>query len=253
MKRISNLSVLILLTIAFLLTNCIGYNFANFNAEPIPFVSLASTKSNDSTRISTSVGGKYIFSTNNAYNHLGESTKSGLVYLYQSRTKKNSFTNYGLYGYAGDYLVNYLNYSNKSESYYGLGLSVETGLNIPIFNFLDWHFVGVRGTVFYENGKFTEFRKSLIDYTNNNPNTYSTTYGFNYSMTTGINFHVCEFSCGIDGAFGTTFSPLLINFVPTINSNSYLTYKQLTFYYQTECSEQALGMEYSLGIIYRLK
>ena len=253
MKRVSKL---ILFLMAFLFTSCsVAYNFANFNAEPIPFVSPPSTKSNDSTIISTSVGGKYTHSLHDANAHMGETNKSGMAFIYQTHTNKNFYFSYGCYGYSGEYLVKYYPETSKLEPYYGFGLSGEAGFNLPLSNIFDFHVLGIRGSVFYEDGQYANFRKFVSSIPENgyyHYNAYSSTNGYNISFTTGINYHFDGLSLGFEGGLGKTSSyPSTIS-VLTMNSTTYLTSHRFTFYLQYDDSCLALGEEYSLGFIYRL-
>jgi len=233
----------------FSLTGCSHYYaFGNTGIEPIVF---NKPVYGDSTKVTTYIGGKYTMSADSAYYHSGETNHFGQFYWAQTHTEKFFNYSYGAFGYVGSYKVVEMHNYSGNKSYYGGGLSGEINFNIPL-KVIDIRLIGVKGTVLYEDGEFTRFRKLTSQQQLIN-GVSASRIAYNISMTQGFDCNVNKGRFGLDVTNGITY---FINDTPkflTFSFNIHYNYKDYTVYLQNTNSFWGIGSEFALGMNYRLK
>jgi hypothetical protein len=155
----------------------------------------------------------------------------------------------------------------KGNKYFGgFGGTGELNFNVP-FKKVDWRVIGVRTTMFYEDGRYASFRRmaekdTLIE----NVNHYHG--GFNVSACYEVIVKLDKVNFGYYSAIGTTFGirdkPIVADTssYPAVTSNErrnsitatwvlHLTHKQMTYFAQCSIGEWQ-GASVSGGITYRI-
>ena len=224
------------------------YAFGNAGIDPIAF---NKPLYSDSLKVTTYIGGKYTHSVDSAYDQKGERNYFGQLYWAQTHIEKYYNYSYGAFGYLGSYKVAAVENYKGDKSYYGGGLSGETNFNIPLSN-VDIRLIGVKGTLFYENGDFTRFR-SLASEQNLITGVTSSRFSYNISCLQGLDFKLNKSTIGADVSTGITS---FVNDSPsffTFSLNIHYTYKQFTVYSQNTYSAFGIGEEFALGFNYRIK
>ena len=224
------------------------YAFGNTGIEPIVFNKQVYA---DSAKVTTYIGGKYTLSTDSAYYHKGETNYFGQFYWAQTHTEKYFNYSYGAFGYIGSYKVVEVESYSGNKSYYGGGLSGEVNFNLPLKT-IDIRLIGLKGTIFYENGAFTRFREQssrqhLITGVSNSR------FAYNISLTQGFDIKVEKGQVGLDATSGITY---FMNDTPeflTLSGNLHYSYKDYTIYIQNTNSFRGIGSEFALGFNYRIK
>ena len=150
----------------------------------------------------------------------------------------------------GSYKVAGVENFNGNKSYYGGGLSNEFCLNIPLSN-VDLRLIGIKGSIYYENGEFTRFRKMASEQ-NLIYGVSSSKFAYNISLTSGLEFNLKNGSFGFDGSTGITYFINNPSFL-TCSLNGHYSYKRYTAYVLFTESAFGIGEEYALGFAYRLK
>jgi len=223
------------------------YGLGNNGIDPIVFIKPVFT---DSSCVTTYIGGKYTHTTDSAYNHKNEENYFGQLNWSQTHTTKNYIYSYGVFGYMGSYKVAEVENFNGNKSYYGGGLSNEFCLNIPLSN-VDLRLIGIKGSIYYENGEFTRFRKMASEQ-NLIYGVSSSKFAYNISLTSGLEFNLKKGSFGFDGSIGITYFINNPSFL-TCSLNGHYSYKRCTAYVLFTESAFGIGEEYALGFAYRLK
>jgi len=224
------------------------YAFGNAGIDPIAF---NKPLYSDSLKVTTYIGGKYTHSVDSAYDQKGERNYFGQLYWAQTHIEKYYNYSYGAFGYLGSYKVAAVENYKGDKSYYGGGLSSEINFNIPLSN-VDIRLIGVKGTLFYENGDFTRFR-SLVSEQNLITGVTSSRFSYNISCLQGLDFKLNKSTIGADVSTGITS---FVNDSPsffTFSLNIHYTYKQFTVYSQNTYSAFGIGEEFALGFNYRIK
>jgi len=225
------------------------YAFGNGGVEPIVFVKPVYA---DSSRVTTYIGGKYTHSVDSAFGHRNESNYFGQIYWSQTQTERNYNFSYGVFGYLGSYRVVEVPLFQGNKPYYGGGLSGEISINTPFRNF-DLRFAGLKGTLYYENGEFSRFRRMaseqvLITGVN------SSLFAYNLSYTIGGDFNLKrQNSLGFAASYGITYPINEEDAFFTSSLNLHYTNNQVTTFIQyTDCLF-AMGGEFALGFNFRIK
>jgi len=224
------------------------YAFGNSGIEPIVF---NKPLYSDSVKVATYIGGKYTQTVDSAYDQKGEKNYFGQLYWAQTHTEKCYNYSYGAFVYLGSYKVTAVENYNGNKSYYGGGLSGDFNFNLPLKT-VDIRFIGIKGTLFYEDGDFTRFRR-IASQQNLIYGVSSSKFSYNISMLQGINFKLKKSTIGIDISSGITY---FLNDSPSFFTNSFnihYTYNQYTAYFQETSSYFGIGYEYALGVNYRIK
>jgi len=224
------------------------YAYGNAGVDPILFTKPIYT---DSSKTSTYIGGKFSQSQDSAFNHSGEKNYFGQLFWSQTQTNRNYNFSYGGYGYFGSYKVLEIKEFSGKKSYYGAGVSSEINLNIPL-SIIDIRIVGVKGTLFYENGDFTNFRK-IAAKKELMTGISSSKLAYNISYIFGSDFKLKKGSAGFDASYGFT-QPINENdIILTFGLNTHYNYKSYTAFFQYTNCFWAMGNEFSAGVNYRLK
>ncbi|MDD4970967.1 MAG: hypothetical protein PHT07_16185 [Paludibacter sp.] len=248
-KIIHLIAILVGCVLIFSLAGCTPYYaFGNAGIEPIAF-----TKSlyADSIKVSTYIGGKFTHSIDSAYYHRGETNYFGQFYWAQTHIEKHFNYSYGAFGYIGSYKVLEVESYAGKKPYYGGGLSGEVNYNVPLKT-IDLRFIGVKGTLLYENGEFTGFRR-IASQQQLITGVTASRYSYNISMTQGFDFNVDKGRFGVDISSGITY---FLNDKPeflTSSINIHYTYKHCTAYIQNTNSFLGIGSEFAVGLNYRIK
>ena len=224
------------------------YAFGNAGINPIAFNKPVYS---DSVKVSTYIGGKYTQTVDSAHNQFGERNYFGQLYWAQTHTEKYYSYSYGAFGYIGSYKVAKVENYNGNKSYYGGGLSGEINFNVP-FQSADIRFIGLQGTLLYEDGPFTRFRR-LAGEQNLISGVTSSKFAYNISCVHSIDFKIHKSTIGLDISNGITY---FTNDSPRFFSSSLIlhyTYKQFTAYIQNTNSLFGIGEEFALGFNYRIK
>jgi len=245
-KSILKISMAVLLMVTF--HGCTPYyGLGNNGVDPIVFIKPVFA---DSSRVTTYIGGKYTHTTDSAYNHKNEVNYFGQLNWSQTHTTKNYNYSFGVFGYLGSYKVAAVENYNGNKPYYGGGLSGEFCVNIPLDN-VDLRLIGMKGSLYYENGDFTRFRKTASEL-NLISGVSSSQFAYNISLTSGLEFNLKKGSFGFDGSSGMTYfikdKPAFL----TYSLNAHYTYKRCTAYVLFTESVFGIGEEYALGFAYRL-
>ena len=239
---------LLILALGITVSSCTPvYYMANSGVEPIVF-----TKPiyRDTATVTAYIGGKFAHSIDSAFNHVGETNYYGQLYYFRTHTNKYHNFSYGGYGYMGEYNVQAVKAYRGKKNYYGGGLSGDINLNLPL-KFLDYRIIGIKGTVFYEDGDFRKFKmlasKQYLVTSN------ASQFGYNVSIISSIDIKLNKWSSiGISTALGISGE---------INSNhqfftnsSILNYqnKRVTLFLQETSYYFGIGDEFALGLNYRL-
>lgn len=224
------------------------YALGNNGVDPIVFIKPVYS---DSALVTTYIGGKYTHTADSAYSHKNEVNHFGLLNWSQTHTLKNYNYSYGAFGYLGTYKVAALENFKGNKTYYGGGLSGEFCLNIPL-NTADLRLIGMKGSLYYENGDFTKFRKIAAEQYLISGVTASQ-FAYNISFTSGYEFKYKKSSFGLDGSVGeTSFINDKSGFF-TCSLNAHYTYKRYIAYVLFTENAFGLGEEYAVGFAYRLK
>lgn len=224
------------------------YAFGNAGIEPIVFNKPLYA---DSTKITTYIGGKFTHSTDSAYYHKGETNYFGQVYWAQTHTEEYYNYSYGAFGYAGSYKVTEVVNYNGNKPYFGGGLSGEVNFNVPLKT-IDIRFIGAKGTLIYENGDFTRFRR-IASQQNIISGISTSQFAYNVSLTHGCDFRVNKGKFGIDLSEGITYYIGESPDVLTSSMNLHYNYKQYTAFIQFTNSFLGIGDEIAAGFNYRIK
>ena len=224
------------------------YAFGNAGIDPIAFNKPLYA---DSVKVTTYIGGKCTHSVDSAYDQKGERNYFGQLYWAQTHIEKYYNYSYGAFGYLGSYKVAAVENYKGDKSYYGGGLSSEINFNIPLSN-VDIRLIGVKGTLFYENGDFTRFR-CIAAQQNLITGVTSSRFSYNISCLQGLDLKLNKSTIGADISYGITYftndSPRFF----TSSVNIHYTYKQYTAYFQNTYSAFGIGEEFALGFNYRIR
>ena len=231
----------------FSLYNCTPfYALGNNGVAPIVFIKPVYA---DSALTTTYIGGKYAHTTDEAYSHTDEVNHFGQLNLSQSHILKYYNFSYGAFGYLGAYKVAELENFKGNKTYYGGGLSSEFCLNIPLKS-IDLRIAGIKGSLYYENGDFTKFRRIAAEQYLISGVTASQ-FAYNISFTSGAEFNYKNSSFGLDSSTGMTYFIRDEHAFFTFSFNANYTYKRYTAY--VLFTESVIGEEFSVGFAYRLK
>jgi len=250
MKLIKRTLVIVLVCFLLLsLHSCIPfYALANNGVNPIVFIKPVYT---DSALVTSYIGGKYTHTIDSAYSHQNEVNYFGQLNWYQTHTLKHYNFSYGAFGYLGNYKVAELENFKGNKKYYGGGLSGEFCLNIPL-KCIDLRVFGIKGSIYYENGGFTKFRRIAAEQ-NLISGVTSSQFAYNISYMSGYEFKYKNSSFGLEGSMGATHfigeKPVFFTF----SANAHYSYKQYIAYLLCTESVFGIGGEYSIGFTYRLK
>lgn len=233
----------------FSLNSCTPYYaLGNNGVNPIVFIKPVYT---DSSLVTTYIGGKYTHTTDSAYSHKNEVNYFGQLNWSQTHTLKHYNFSYGAFGYFGTYKVAELENFKGNKTYYGGGLSSEFCLNIPLTN-SDLRIIGIKGSLYYENGDFTKFRRIAAEQ-NLVSGVSASQFAYNISLTSGYEFNYKNSSFGLDGSTGMTYfandKPAFL----TYSLNAHYTYKRYIAYVLFTESVFGIGEEYAVGFAYRIK
>ena len=194
----------------------IHYGIADTGNSPIYFTKPVST---DSIKSGNYVGGSFSHSIYSAYNE-NETNYFGKAYFFRSHAEKYFDFAYGAFGYVGNYKVDKINNYKGNKSLYGAGVSGEINANIP-FGVFEWRIIGIKTTLLYEDGKYSQFRKSAEKESlivNNNSN-FVYNIGFSNEYIFKIkNKHIV----GLYGCIGIT---------KDLNMNSSIATQAITLHY----------------------
>lgn len=224
------------------------YAFGNGGIEPIVFNKPLYA---DSTKLTSYIGGKFTRSANSAYYHSEETNYFGQAYWAQTHTKEYYNYSYGAFGYIGSYKVTEVVNYNGNKPYFGGGLSGEINFNVPLKT-IDIRFIGVKGTLFYEDGEFTRFRR-IASQQNLIRGVTSSQFAYNISLNHGLDLKVNRGRLGFDLSEGVTY---YIEEAPSFLTNSinlHYSYNQYTIYIQSTSSILGIGDEFAVGFNYRIK
>jgi len=181
----------------------------------------------------------------------GERNYFGQLYWAQTHIEENYNYSYGAFGYLGSYKVAEVDNFKGNKSYYGGGISGELNYNVPLKT-CDIRFIGIKGTLFYENGDFTRFRREASDQ-NLISGVFLSKFSYNISLLQGIDFKLHKGKLGIDVSNGFTY---FTNDTPeffTTSLNIHYTYSRYTGFIQFTNSLFGIGEEISVGFNYRIK
>lgn len=250
MKIIKSLIVLVFgCVLLFSLHGCYPYYaFGNGGIEPIVFNKPLYA---DSIKETTYIGGKFTHSADSAYYHNGETNYFGQVYWAQTHTEEYYNYSYGVFGYAGSYKVTEVVNYNGKKPYFGGGLSGEINFNVPL-NTIDIRFIGAKGTLLYEDGEFTRFRR-ITSQQNLISGITSSQFSYNISLNHGLDFKVNQGRMGIDISEGITYFIAENPAFFTSSMNLHYNYKQYTAFIQFTNSFLGIGDEIAVGFNYRIK
>jgi hypothetical protein len=223
------------------------YALGNNGVDPIVFIKPVYA---DSTSVTNYIGGKYTHTLDSAY-HKNEVNYFGQLNWSQTHTLKYYNFSYGAFGYLGTYKVTELENFKGNKTYYGGGLSSEFSLNIPLKT-VDLRIIGIKGSLYYENGDFTKFRRIAAEQ-NLISGVTASQFAYNISFTQGCEFKYKNSSLGLDGSAGMTYfiGDKLAFF--TFSANAHYSYKRYTAYLLYTESALGIGEEYAVGFTYRLK
>lgn len=224
------------------------YALGNNGVNPIVFIKPVYA---DSALVTTYIGGKYTHTIDSAYSHKNEVNYFGQLNWSQTHTLKYYNFSYGAFGYLGTYKVAELENFKGNKTYYGGGISSEFCLNIPLKS-VDLRIIGIKGSLYYENGDFTKFRR-IASEQNLISGVSASQFAYNISFTSGYEFKYKNSSFGLDGSTGMTY---FTNDKPaffTFSANAHYTYKRYIAYVLYTESAFGIGEEYSVGFTYRLK
>jgi len=224
------------------------YAFGNSGIDPITFNKPLYA---DSLKVTNYIGGKFTQTVDSAYMQNGERNYFGQVYWAQTHIEENYNYSYGAFGYLGSYKVTDVDNYKGNKSYYGGGMSGEINYNVPLRT-CDIRFIGIKGTLLYEDGDFTRFRreasqKNLIS------GVFNSKFCYNLSLLQGIDFKLYKGKLGIDVSNGfTNFTNDAPEFFTT-SMNIHYTYSRYTGFIQFTNSLFGIGEEISVGFNYRIK
>jgi hypothetical protein len=224
------------------------YALGNNGVDPILFVKPVYT---DSVFTSSYIGGKFTHTTDSAYSNKNEANYFGQLNWSQTQTGKYYCFSYGAFGYLGSYKVVALEHLKGNKSYYGGGLSSEFCLNIPLGN-AGLRLIGIKGSLYYENGDFTRFRRIAAEQDLISGVTRSQ-FAYNISMSSGYEFKFKKSSFGFDATYGITRFIVEDPAFFTCSLNAHYTYKRYSTFLQFTESFVGIGEEYTVGLAYRLK
>jgi hypothetical protein len=250
MKSIIRTFEIGLLTLLLLLVHSCTpyYALGNNGVDPIVFVKPVYI---DSATTSSYIGGKFTHTTDSAYSNKNEANYFGQLNWSQTQTGKYYCFSYGAFGYLGSYKVVALENLKGNKSYYGGGLSSEFCLNIPLGN-AGLRLIGIKGSLYYENGNFTRFRRIAAEQ-NLIYGVTRSQFAYNISMSSGYEFKFKKSSFGFDATYGITRFIVEDPAFFTCSLNAHYTYKRYSTFLQFTESFVGIGEEYTVGLAYRLK
>jgi len=224
------------------------YAFGNSGIDPITFNKPLYA---DSTKVTTYLGGKFTQTLDSAYWQSGERNYFGQLYWAQTHIEENYNYSYGAFGYLGSYKVTDVANFKGNKSYYGGGMSGEINYNVP-FKTCDIRFIGIKGTLFYEDGEFTRFRREASQQNLIN-GVFKSKFAYNLSLLQGVDFKLNNGKLGVDISNGISY---FTNDRPeffTSSMNIHYTYSRYTGFLQFTNSLLGIGEEISIGFNYRIK
>ena len=179
-----------------------------------------------------------------------ERTYFGELSLHRSHTWKHINLSYGILGYGGSYRIHEVERYAGNKYFGGTGATGELNFNLP-FKKVDYRVIGVRTTLFYENGDYASFRKiaendTLIE----NVNWFHG--GINVSLYYEVLFKLHKIILGIYAASGPTFWNKNWLAWPTNYSIS-LSHKRMTYFAQWQFFGEYYGASVSAGITYQIQ
>lgn len=224
------------------------YAFGNSGIDPITFNKPLYA---DSAKVTTYVGGKFTQTVDSAYWQSGERNYFGQLYWAQTHIEENYNYSYGAFGYLGSYNVADVEKFKGKKSYYGGGISAEINYNLPL-NTCDIRFIGIKGTLLYEDGDFTRFRREASQQ-NLISGDFTSKFAYNLSLLQGIDFKIHKGKFGIDVSNGFTYFANDATEFFTTSMNIHYTYSRYTGFIQFTNCLFGIGEEISVGFNYRIK
>lgn len=248
MKSKKGYYFLLIIVLGITVSSCVPiYFMANSGVEPIVFTKPVYR---DTATVTEYIGGKFSHSIDSAYYHIGETNYFGQLYYFRTHTNKNYSFSYGGYGYMGDYNVQAVQAYRGKKNYFGGGISGDICLNLP-FEFIDFRIIGLKGTLFYEDGDFRKFktlaRQQHLAITSSNQ------FGCNVSITSELDVKLNPWSSiGVSTAIGVS-GELNSNY-SFITNSSILNYqnKRVTIFLQSTTCYFGIGSELAFGLNYKL-